>query len=202
MNWTAGSPVELETENYSIRSMRPEDITDRYVGWWTDRKIWGGTPWPLRDLTREQHLNRLARRYDNKSDFQLGVFDGESGLLAGFFEISLRPNQRWYSVNVIIGEPDYWGRRIVVEAGAAILDFGFAHLDVDRVMVEAMARNIPTIYNLKNLGFLYEGVLREEWRYTDGKRVDVCAFGLLKDEWLARRGQDSGAGPGQTKFNE
>jgi RimJ/RimL family protein N-acetyltransferase len=192
MKWAPGSPVELETENYLLRSMRPEDFTDRYVSWWTDPEIWGGTPWPLRDLTRDQHVKRLARQFDNERNFQLGVFDGKSGLLAGFFAIFLKPNQRWFSLNVIIGEPDYWGRGIVVEAGAAVFDFAFAHLDMDRVMIEAMARNIPTIYNLKSLGFQYEGVLREEWWHPDGKRVDVCVFGLLNDEWLARRGQTGG----------
>lgn len=189
MGWTPGSPVELETDNYLIRSMRREDITDRYVEWWTDPEIWRGTPWPLRELSKSQHVKRLSKQFDNRMNFQLGVFDRRNDLLAGFFAWFLRPNQRWAHTNVIIGEPDYWGRRIVIEAGAAIFDFAFAHWDMDRMMIEAMARNMPTIYNLKRLGFTYEGILREEWRYPDGKRVDVCVFGLLKEEWLARREQ-------------
>ncbi len=192
MNWTPGSPVELESENYIIRSMRPEDITDRYLGWWTDPDIWGGTTWPLRDMTRRQHEERQARRFDNKSNFQLGIFDRENSLLAGFLDISLRSSQRWCHTNVIIGEQDYWGRRIVVEAATVVIDFAFAHWDMDRVMIETVARNMPTIYNLKKLGFVFEGVLREEWRRPDGERVDVCVFGLLKDEWLARGGQAGG----------
>ena len=88
---------------------------------------------------------------------------------------------------VVIGDRDYWGKGVVLEARGALLDFLFDVVGVSKVWGTPFERNFPSIFNYKAQGFTCEGVLRKHVINVKGKRVDQYIFGLLRDEWHAHR---------------
>lgn len=186
MVWQPGTPVQLETARYTLRSLQPADVDDRYLAWLGDPEVMQTLNAPPRQLDRAD-IRRYVARFNNKTSFHLGVFDKASGLKIGIYSIYVDPGNGLAETNVAIGERDFWGRKAVLETRAAILDFLFDVIGVFKVWGRPFARNFPAVFNYKAQGFVLEGVLRQHRRSVDGGRLDQLMFGLLRDEWHARR---------------
>ena len=190
MAWMLGSPVAFSTRNYLIRSLTPKDITNRYVSWWNDPEIMEGIARSKAVTTVMHHRKRIATQFDNKTTFHLGVFDKDKNLLVGFIAIFCNPFHRTAWTNTIIGDRKYWGKNLVIEARGAVIDFIFNTLQMEKITGKPIARNIPSVFNYRAQGFTCEGILREEYRYEDGTRVDVCCFSMLRKEWEAIKAKE------------
>jgi UDP-4-amino-4,6-dideoxy-N-acetyl-beta-L-altrosamine N-acetyltransferase len=70
--------------------------------------------------------------------------------------------------------------------GALLLDRAFAGLSLHKVHCEAFAFNDTALALYHRLGFVTEGVFREQHDY-DGRFVDVHRLGVLRADWLTRR---------------
>jgi ribosomal-protein-serine acetyltransferase len=80
---------------------------------------------------------------------------------------------------------------VVIETRSAILDFLFDHKGCARACGFVYARNLPSVSNYLTLGFTHEGTLRGQLRRPGGERGDAMVFGMLREEWLARRSTGS-----------
>lgn len=182
MNWQAGEPLSLETERFILRSLTADDATDTYVSWWNDAEVQKGLNFPPRGWDRQraiQHINQ----FDNRTGFHLGIFCKDTGRIIGFFAAFPNPNTKVARTNIVIGEKDYWGKRVVQEVRGRMLSFLFETLAMEKVKGEIHGRNYASIFNYKAMGFTHEGVLRNEVPQFDGGRADIYLFGLLREEW-------------------
>ncbi len=62
----------------------------------------------------------------------------------------------------------------------------FVEMAGTKLVGEVLSFNLPSINFHKKLGFLQEGVLRQQ-HLLNGQYYDVICFGLLKAEWLNRQ---------------
>jgi [ribosomal protein S5]-alanine N-acetyltransferase len=79
-----------------------------------------------------------------------------------------------------------WGRGYATEAATALVDYGFRELALARVYAEVLEGNTASCHVLDKLGMKFEGVRRRHVRKA-GTLRDVTLYGLLFDEWRARR---------------
>jgi RimJ/RimL family protein N-acetyltransferase len=79
-----------------------------------------------------------------------------------------------------------WGEGIAREAVTLVIDQLLITEGQRRVFADADPENAGSIRLLTSMGFVQEGHLRAEWETHIGVR-DSLIFGLLRDEWLARR---------------
>lgn len=180
--WKLGQPLQLETAHYIVRSMKPEDVTPDYLAWTQDEEIMYGVNSSPGRMTMTD-LHRYVAKFNNRTSFHLGVFLKESGRLIGFYSIYWERRHNIAGTNVVIGDRDYWGKGVVLETRAAIIDFLFDRLKVAKVWGSPMARNIPSVFNYRAQGFKCEGVLRSHRVSPKGERLDQFMFGLFPDEW-------------------
>jgi RimJ/RimL family protein N-acetyltransferase len=75
-----------------------------------------------------------------------------------------------------------WGEGIATEAAVALLQWAFDPLDLNRVQAETDTRNTASSRVLEKLGFVREGMLREDC-IVDGEVSDSWVYGLLRREW-------------------
>jgi UDP-4-amino-4,6-dideoxy-N-acetyl-beta-L-altrosamine N-acetyltransferase len=69
------------------------------------------------------------------------------------------------------------------DMGFVALEHAFTHLDLHKINGQALGFNESSAQFHKKLGFVEEGVLREQ--YFDGQAyMNVRCFGLLKREWM------------------
>ena len=186
MSWQLGQPLCLETSRFFVRSMTPADVTNQFIAWTRDPEVIQTLNLPVRKVKREEFV-RYVQRFDNKVSFGLGIFTKKEDHHIGFYSVLCDNRQATAITNVVIGERDYWGKGVVIETRAAILDFLFDRLAIHKVWGKPFARNFPAVFNYKAQGFTCEGVLREHLKSVTGGRIDQLVFGLLRHEWRARK---------------
>jgi RimJ/RimL family protein N-acetyltransferase len=184
--WRPGQGLILVTEHYIVRSMTHADIGEDYLAWTQDEEIMAGVNSRPANMTAAD-LHRYIDRFNNRTAFHFGVFLKETGRLIGFYSVYWDRKHNLASTNVVIGDKSYWGKGVVLESRAAIIDFLFGRLKVGKIWGNPMARNIPSVFNYKAQGFRCEGVLRRHRMNPSGERVDQLMFGLLPEEWAARK---------------
>ena len=94
----------------------------------------------------------------------------------------------WTSRKTEIG---YWlaaplqGKGIVTRACAALVDYAFRNLGLNRIEIRTATGNARSRAVAERLGFTQEGILREaEWS-AEGV-VDQVVYGLLRRDWESR----------------
>jgi len=184
MEWRPGEILSLDTKRFTLRSLTPADATETYISWWNDPEVQAGLNSRARGWGKPEAVRHIAK-FNNKTSFHLGIFCEQTGRMIGFFAIFIHPKNKVARTNIVIGEKDYWGKRVMEEVGRRMLSFLFETLGVAKVKAEVMGRNNASIFMSKVLGATCEGVLRKEIPHFSGGRTDIFVYGLLRDEWRA-----------------
>ena len=75
-----------------------------------------------------------------------------------------------------------WGHGYATESARTVLGWAFDAWGVNRVQAEVDTRNAPSARVLEKLGFVREGMLREDC-VVNGEVSDSWVYGLLRREW-------------------
>jgi ribosomal-protein-alanine N-acetyltransferase len=114
-----------------------------------------------------------------------GIVDRQTGALLGSVGL-FRWNRSWN--NCIVGYElgrFAWSQGFMREALTAVLDYGFAEMQLHRVQAEIHPDNAASIALIERLGFTREGVHRDQG-YWGGQYHDLVCFGLLAADWSAQ----------------
>ena len=76
---------------------------------------------------------------------------------------------------------DAQGRGFVSRAVAALAQYAFDELDLNRICLSAAVENERSRAVARRLGFSEEGILRESQRHSD-RFVDLVSYSLLRDD--------------------
>ncbi|MES2717544.1 MAG: GNAT family N-acetyltransferase [Pseudomonadota bacterium] len=178
----------LHTPRLILRPLRPADAAAVFA-LHADRegmRYWATPPWDdpaladamiVRDqaaLAAGEHIRlALERRSDGRLVGLCSLFD---------FHLASRRAETGYML-----ARDCWGAGLMHEALLALLDYGFAVLDLNRVEADIDTRNSASERTLRRLGFQLEGLLRQRW-IVAGEVSDTGLYGLLRADWLAQHG--------------
>ncbi len=118
--------------------------------------------------------------WEMKTDLHLGVFKDE--LIVGM--ISLH-NIDYLNHKAYIGywlDEDNVGRGIMTDSVRALIEYGYAELELNRIEIRAGVHNVKSRAIPERLGFRQEGVIREA-EYVNGGFIDLAIYGLLRSEY-------------------
>lgn len=174
----------LTTTNYRLRPLTVEDATPRYLGWLQDPQVARYLEARHRDNSIESIFAYITS-HDGRTGFLLGIFT-PAGEHIGNYSLRIDAPNGVGTLGVLIGEHAHWGREVVIETRAAVLDWAFGTLGLHKVCGACLATNLPAIYNYRRQGWVHEGTRREQAVGESGNRVDVVMFGMLARAWHAR----------------
>ncbi|MFK7950615.1 MAG: GNAT family N-acetyltransferase [Saprospiraceae bacterium] len=86
------------------------------------------------------------------------------------------------------GEIGYWiaqdmqGKGIVTKSIKRLINYGFKHLDLNRILIRVATENFKSKRIPQRLGFTYEGTLRSDL-FQNNRFLDIEIYGLLKSEF-------------------
>jgi ribosomal-protein-alanine N-acetyltransferase len=80
----------------------------------------------------------------------------------------------------------YRNKGLMKEALAAVIAYGFTHLNLNRIEALVAKENEPSVKLIKGNGFTFEGTMREDY-VVDGKPDDSDCYSLLLREWLEKK---------------
>jgi RimJ/RimL family protein N-acetyltransferase len=136
---------------------------------------------------REWYLGRNTQ----PDRLDLAVTDKASGQCVGEVVLNERDaGNHSCNFRTLIG-PAGRGRGLGTEAVRMIVGYGFEQLGLHRISLQVYAFNPRARHVYERVGFVEEGVLREELRYRD-QWVDATVMSILAHEWARYRGRLGG----------
>ena len=110
-----------------------------------------------------------------------GLFTAASGTAMGM--IGTRPSGEAGrgDIGYWLGKA-HWGRGIMGEALASLLDLVFRELDMVKREAEVFTGNARSVRLVESLGMRREGTIRSA-HLKRGNWVDVHTYGMLREEW-------------------
>ncbi len=178
-------PVNIKTARFLLRSLTAADVTQRYLDWSADPAVVTPLNIPATGLTPQQLAGYISQ-FDNLNGYLIGIFTLKENLHIGFHMIDINSQHRAAIFNVVIGDKDYWGEKVVLETRAALLDYVFERRNIEKAIGKPLARNFPAVFNYKAQGWQLEGILKNHFRSViDGTRLDQYRFGLMREDWRA-----------------
>ncbi len=180
--------LKLTTDRFLLRTCVASDASDRWIGWAADPEVMHPLNASVTQFTR-QGLADYIDRFDNEHRCLIGIFLKKGGLQIGFYILDLNERHRHLAMNVVIGDKDWWGRKVVLETRAALLDHFFASGRVEKVFGTPISRNFPAVFNYKAQGWTLEGTFRGHLTSArDGTRLDQYQFAMQREDWIRLRG--------------
>ncbi len=146
-----------------------------------DLKIW--LKWahkaPSLDECAE-NINKAIEAFQEHKDLQFYIFTKESNIFigcAGLHRID------WSVPKVEIGywvRTSYQGQGYATEVSQLLTQLAFNNLEVNRVEIRCDDNNLRSKSVAKKLGFILEGVLRNDTLTPDGKLRNTAVFSQVK----------------------
>ena len=151
---------------------------------------WQNAPW-IRDLamgfrfpvqtSAVKNWLRKIEEQNSKSKVVYGIRLRDQ--LVGVISLHhIEQFQRKSLLGIFIGDDSRRNQGIGFMSTCLILDFAFNGLDFRKVGLEVLAKNMDAMALYERVGFVIEGIKREE-HFIDGKCIDTHIFGILKDEF-------------------
>lgn len=171
--------VELRTERLLLRPFEFGDV-DHVLAYASEPEFGRYLPVPqpyTRDDAVEFVAKQVLAQWSTRPAFAM-VLDGH--VVGG---LGLRVD-RWHE-RAELGyalAKKHWGKGLTLEAGRAVVGWGFDRYSLTKVYSRADLRNCQSWRVMEKLGMIREGVLRSHDKPRD-ERVDDAYYGVLREEW-------------------
>ncbi len=138
-------------------------------------------PHPYPDGAAEQWIATHPAEWAAQRSLSLAVTLRGSGTLVGATGLAFAPEHRRAELGYWIGVP-FWRIGYATEAAAAVTDFGFRILGLNRVQAHHYAGNPASGGVMRKMGMRREG-LSPDMIFKDGRFEDVVLYGVLRRDW-------------------
>jgi RimJ/RimL family protein N-acetyltransferase len=119
---------------------------------------------------------------DSLCEYILAVQKNDTGKFIGGIEINNLDLKNRNCTIAVYMHPDYLGKGIGTQAIKLLLDFLFQRFSLNKIKLNVFDYNERAIKSYKKVGFVEEGVLRQEL-FTLNKYHDIVMMSILKQEW-------------------
>jgi RimJ/RimL family protein N-acetyltransferase len=178
----------LMTPRLRLRPFAPTD-TDAIFALQSSARVlryWDAPPWKER-ARAERFIAVCGQIEQEGTGARLAIERAGDNAFVGWCALSQwDPTYRSAKLTYVLDDAA-WGQGFATEAAAALLQWAFDRLDLNRVQAETDTRNTASARVLEKLGFVREGRLREDC-IVDGEVSDSWVYGLLRREWRAQPG--------------
>jgi len=174
----------LQTERLVLRPFRVSDLDDE-LAYATREVFWRYLPVP--PLTPEKVADFVqsqvsAGHAETSDDWTFAAEYRSKVRVVGAFRIGKRSRQH-RSADLGFGlSPDYWRMGLAGEAVAALMAFGFAAWELERIWATADAENEASWRVMEKCGMKREGVIRHHLLVRGAWR-DSVLYAILAEEF-------------------
>lgn len=166
-------------EEYSIflRPITLED-TDDIVRWRNSENVKKFFIYQGK-FSKEGHLNWMENKVKQGSVIQFMIIEKESDKAVGSVylrDVDLEYRKAEYGI--FIGEEDARGKGYGTQAARLMLEYAFSEIKLHRVYLRAFADNHRAIASYRKVGFLLEGILKDDV-YVGGKYRDIAWMAVI-----------------------
>ncbi len=187
VNEPAPQGISFKTARYEVRTLRPDDASDRYLSWYLDPQVMHPQNAPTARLAMDELRTHIAG-FDGKARHLLGIFELPGNRHVGCYIINVHTLHRNAKLQMMIGEADSRRKGVATETTAGLIDYLFVNAGIAKVTAHVLASNRGFNRVMEKIGMRVEGHLKGEViEFHGSSRLDQVLYGLLAEEWFARR---------------
>jgi RimJ/RimL family protein N-acetyltransferase len=178
-------PAFLETPRLYLRPLVPADADGPYLRWFNDAEVCRYNSHHVFPYRREDALAYIEKVTNSHRELVLAIVQRSDQRHIG--NISLQVVDlvsRTAELAIVIGEKDCWGEGFSKEAAQALVQHGFATMNLHRISCNTPIDNIPMRKLAGALGMQQEGIRRQAL-FKDGRYLDLVEYGILRNEYPA-----------------
>jgi len=163
-------------ERVYLRKLSLTDVSPSYCGWLNNEEVnkYIGT----KSCTMTELKNYVLQKFNNPDCLFMGIFDKKSNLHIG--TVKLEPidwRKKEARFGLLIGNKNYWGKGIGVEATRLVVDYAFSKMGLNRIIVSAYLENKPAVKVYEKSGFKVDEIKKGDKRL--GKLFDQLAMSII-----------------------
>ncbi|MGE7218002.1 GNAT family N-acetyltransferase [Priestia koreensis] len=172
----------LETERLVMRRVTSADFADMFL-YLSDEKVMRHVGLPAFQTIEEvrDEVDWYESIYREGTGIRFGISLKESNKVVGSCGFLNRQPKHFRADIGYELSSHYWGTGIASEAIMAVTQYGFQHLQLERIQALIEPDNIPSQRLVGKRGFMKEGLLRH-YEYGAGKFDDLYMYSLLKGD--------------------
>jgi RimJ/RimL family protein N-acetyltransferase len=163
-----------------LRPIRLDDV-DAIMTWINDPEVTKNFAGMSSEITREQELAFLESILASETDRLYAIEDFEGRYLGNAGIHKIYWPARNGRLGIVLGARDARGRGLGSEALNLLCAVGFRELGLHKLWLVHYATNERMRHVARKLGFVEEGVLRDEY-FHRGEFHDMVRHSLLEDE--------------------
>ena len=171
--------IFLEGANIYLRALTEQDVKGNYSSWLNDPEVTHFNSHGRFPMTVDKLLNYVSASMLSNNDLVLAVIDKLNSVHVG--NISLQ-NINWIDRNAeiafLLGDKTYWGKGVMSEAGALLINHGFKLLNLHRIYCGTSSENLGMQKLADKLGMKKEGT-RKDAIFKNGRYIDILEYGIL-----------------------
>ncbi len=173
----------LNTERLVLRPFRLGDARDvqRLAGQYEIAANTLLIPYPYEDGLAEIWISSQQEQYNRGKGVVWAITLRQSGDLVGAIGLNMELEHEKAELGYWVGK-QYWSRNFATEAAAAVVDYGFRTLKLNRIFARHLSRNPASGRVMQKLGMKYEGHLRHDVKKW-GHFEDMELYGLLISDY-------------------
>lgn len=175
-------PRFLEGARIFVTPLAIEDL-DKNLAWDNDPEMSfldGGAHKPKTRAVAEAEFDKTLKNPDSRF---FTVIHKETGEQIGnlvLYNIHEYERRCHWGIKL---DKSYWRQGYGTEAAHLLLRYVFEDLGFNRLKSDTHVKNEPSWRFQESLGFVREGVMRQD-KYIQGEYVDDVLYGMLRDEYL------------------
>lgn len=139
----------------------------------------------IKTLTSESEAKKIIDLFQSRFNEKVGIRWGISPIgvnnIIGTIGFNNFSKQHRANIGYDL-QSESWNKGYLNEVLKSVVEFGFNHLEINRIEAEVMQGNIASEKVLSKNGFKNEGVLRQ-WMYWNDKHYDMSMFSLLRSDF-------------------
>ncbi len=170
--------LPIETERCRLREFSRDDLAAMHA--YAAREdvtrflMWGPNDLPASEKQLSTFLEAAVET--PRLVYELALVPRSGGQLIGALCLYLDADRRTAELGFVL-HPDFWGRGLVTEAAAALLQSGFSTLNLARIWATCDTRNVASVSVLEKVGMVREETVRGARETPDGL-VDEHRYAL------------------------
>jgi ribosomal-protein-serine acetyltransferase len=177
----------LKFDQYIIRQLTVDDLQAYFELIENNRKrledFFAGTVAITKTIEEtETHLADIISKSEKKNYFPFVVIDSSSGKLAASIQVK---NIDWNIPKAELGyyiDAAYEGKGIATKATSLIVDHCFNELKLTKLLIRTHQKNLSSIKVAEKNGFKLEGIIRKDYKTTNGELVDLLYYGKCNND--------------------
>jgi ribosomal-protein-alanine N-acetyltransferase len=177
------SASEQDEPRVYLRVLGEDEITDEYVGWHNNQAHIRYYSSSGRQFSRELLLEEMRAGRVAKTLLVYGLYFRENGKLIGNLKVGPITRHRTSDLPVFIGDVDYLGKGLAVEAIRAGNCVAFDELDIRKLYGGIYRGNVGAVKAYTRAGWVIEGVLEGQY-LTDGKAEDSILLACFSPRYF------------------